>query len=110
MALFMIWGGAWLASKLSAVLIPLAAGAIIACLLDPLVVILEERKIPRRWGVLLVLLVIGSVLALVLAWIVPFLVVEINDFIKNLPLIYPSSTILETQIKHSIETWPLRLG
>lgn len=101
MGLFMIWGGAWLASKLSAVLIPLAAGAIIACLLDPLVVILEERKIPRRWGVLLVLLVIGSVLSLVLAWIVPFLVVEINDFIKNLPLhLSKLQQYWETQIQH----------
>ena len=101
MTLFMIWGGAWLASKLSAVLIPLAAGGIIACLLDPLVVILEERKIPRRWGVLLVLLVIGSILALVLAWIVPFLVVEINDFIKNLPLhLSKLQQYWETQIQH----------
>ena len=98
MALFMIWGGAWLASKLSAVLIPLAAGAIIACLLDPLVVILEERKI-QAWGVLLVLLIIGSVLA----WFVdlPFLVVEINDFIKNLPLhLSKLQQYWETQIKH----------
>ncbi len=85
MAVFLVWGGAWLASKLSAVLIPLAAGGIIACLLDPLVVFLERRKIPRRWGVLLVLLVLGAILALVLAWIIPFLVVEINDFIKSLP-------------------------
>lgn len=101
MGLFLIWGGAWLASKLSAVLIPLAAGAIIACLLDPLVVILEERKIPRRWGVLLVLLVIGSVLSLVLAWIVPLLVVEINDFIKNLPLhLSKLQQYWETQIRH----------
>lgn len=101
MGLFLIWGGAWLASKLSAVLIPLAAGAIIACLLDPLVVFLEERKVRRRWGVLLVLLVIGAILALVLAWIVPFLVVEINDFIKNLPLhLSKLQQYWETQIKH----------
>ena len=42
MAVFLLWGAAWLASKLSAVLIPLAAGAILACLLDPLVVFLAR--------------------------------------------------------------------
>ena len=105
MGLFLIWGGAWVASKLSAILIPLAAGAIIACLLDPLVVFLEERKIPRRWGVLLVLLVIGAILALVLAWIIPFLVVEINDFIKNLPLhLSKLQEYWETQIEHLNES------
>ena len=62
MAVFLLWGAAWLASKLSAVLIPLAAGAILACLLDPLVVFLARWKVKRRLAVLMVFAVIGGIL------------------------------------------------
>lgn len=101
MVVFLLWGGAWLASKLSAVLIPLAAGAILACLLDPLVVALEKGKIRRHWGVLLVFLVIGGGVTLVLTWVIPLLLVEFNDFIKNIPdLINKLVLYVEDQIAH----------
>lgn len=93
--------GAWLISKLSSVLIPLAAAAIIACILDPMVVFLEKGNIKRKWGVLLVFLIIGGIVAMVLGWIIPMLVVEINDFITNAPsLATRLISYIETQINH----------
>lgn len=105
MAVFLLWGAAWLASKLSAVLIPLAAGAILACLLDPLVVFLTRWKIKRRLGVLLVFAVIGGILALVLSWLIPLLVVEVDDFIRNSPVLLNKLRLyVETQVNHFNES------
>ncbi|MBO4714673.1 MAG: AI-2E family transporter [Verrucomicrobia bacterium] len=105
MAVFLLWGAAWLASKLSAVLIPLAAGAILACLLDPLVVFLARWKVKRRLAVLMVFAVIGGILALVLSWLIPILVFEVDDFIRNSPnLLNKLRLYMETQVNHFNES------
>ncbi|MBQ7590043.1 MAG: AI-2E family transporter [Verrucomicrobia bacterium] len=105
MAVFLLWGAAWLASKLSAVLIPLAAGAILACLLDPLVVFLARWKIKRRLAVLMVFAVIGGIVALVLSWLIPILVFEVDDFIRNSPnLLNKLRLYMETQVNHFNES------
>ena len=105
MAVFLLWGAAWLASKLSAVLIPLAAGAILACLVDPLVVFLARWKIKRRLAVLMVFAVVGGILALVLSWLIPILVFEVDDFIRNSPnLLNKLRLYMETQVNHFNES------
>ena len=105
MAVFLLWGAAWLASKLSAVLIPLAAGAILACLLDPLVVFLARWKVKRRLAVLMVFAVIGGILALVLSWLIPILVFEVDDFIRNSPnLLNKLRLYMETKVNHFNES------
>ena len=100
-AVFLLWGCAQLASQLSAVLIPLAAGAILACLLDPLVVFFSKWGVTRQVGVLFVFMVIGGILALFFAWVIPLLLVEISDFINNLPgLLDKLITYVERQVEY----------
>lgn len=97
----LILGGAWLIGKLSAILIPVAVAAIVACILDPLVVYLESLKIRRQWGVLAVFLVIGGIVAVFVSWVIPVLFVEINSFVTDVPAITDKIiTYAESQANH----------
>lgn len=50
----MVWGGFWVITRLSSVLLPLAIAGILAYLLDPVVDFLENRRIPRTRAILMV--------------------------------------------------------
>src|SRR5437773_4609312 len=41
------WGFGWVINRLSSVLFPLAVAGVIACLLDPVVDFLEQKRVPR---------------------------------------------------------------
>lgn len=50
----MVWGGFWVITRLSSVLLPLTIAGILAYLLDPVVDFLENRRIPRTRAILMV--------------------------------------------------------
>ena len=50
----MVWGGFWVITRLSSVLLPLAIAGILAYLLDPVVDFLENCRIPRTRAILMV--------------------------------------------------------
>src|SRR2546425_8608701 len=80
-----VWGLGNVLRLLSPVLWPLAIAGVIAYLLDPLVDLLERRRVPRQRAIWLVfctgLLVVGSFLGS----IVPRVIHETSDLIAAVP-------------------------
>jgi len=70
---------------LNPILAPFLAGMIIAYLGDPLVDRLEEVRVHRAVGVLLVFLAFGAVLGAAILVILPMMVRELADLIRNIP-------------------------
>ncbi|MGC8830291.1 MAG: AI-2E family transporter [Verrucomicrobiia bacterium] len=80
------WGVGLIINKLSAVIIPLAVAAIIACILDPVVDFLELRlKIPRLRSILLVFFAAIMFILILLATVVPQIIYESQQLIDTLP-------------------------
>ncbi len=80
------WGVAWMVSRLSSVLLPLAIAGILACLLDPVVDWVERRlRIPRARAILLVFFLGVMLVLLLLMTVVPQLVVEMARLAQELP-------------------------
>lgn len=79
-----LWGAAWVISRLSSILLPLAIAGILAYLIDPVVGWAEKKgKLPRPRAVLMVMIAaVGLVLAL-LATFIPSLVVEVGRLVDN---------------------------
>jgi predicted PurR-regulated permease PerM len=71
---------------LSPILAPFLAGIIIAYLGDPLVDKLEEIRVHRAIGVLLVFLAFGAVLGTAMLVILPLMIRELADLIRSLPV------------------------
>lgn len=64
-------------------LLPLALAAVLAYLLEPLVCILEKRKVRRTFGIL-ILFGIGVLILIGLGlWVVPLIINEVNKLIQN---------------------------
>jgi predicted PurR-regulated permease PerM len=80
-----LWALGWIINLLSSVLLPLAVAGIIAYLLDPVVDLLEQRKIPRVRAILLVFFLAMMFVLILLATVVPQLVVELNQLMDTLP-------------------------
>lgn len=73
-------------NKLSGVLIPIAIGAIIACLLDPLVEIFEKKfKVPRLRAILLVFFIAVMFVLILAATVVPQIIYESQQLMDTLP-------------------------
>lgn len=73
-------------NQLSSVLIPIAIGAIIACLLDPLVDLFETKfKIPRLRAILLVFFIAIMFLLILAATVVPQIIYESKQLMDTLP-------------------------
>jgi len=92
------WVLGWVAQKLSSVLLPLAVAGIIAYLLDPLVDILERRKVPRVRAILLVFFLGLMTVLIVMSAIVPRLLVEAQDLVSQVPQ-------LSDQVEKKISVW-----
>ena len=73
---------------LNSILAPFLAGIIIAYLGDPLVDKLEEVRVHRAIGVLLVFLVFGAVLGAATLVILPLMFRELADLIGNIPFFF----------------------
>ncbi len=81
----LLWSFAWLINTLSSVLLPLAIAAIVSYLLDPVVDYLEQKKIPRTRGILLVFFLALMIVLMMLATVVPQLIVETTQLINSIP-------------------------
>lgn len=81
-----VWGLGQIVALLSPVLWPLAIAGVIAYLLDPVVDVLERRKIPRQRAILLVFVVAAVILFAGLGSVVPRLVRETSDFVQKVPV------------------------
>src|SRR5208282_3343370 len=80
-----IWGLSRLLDVLSPVLWPLAVAAVVACLLSPLVDWLEKRNVQRTRAITLVFIVAFSLVAGVLANVIPQVVVETQQLAAKVP-------------------------
>ena len=97
----LIWGIGKILDLLSPVLWPLAIGAVVAYLLDPLINWLEHRRIPRRRAILLVFTVAFTSAGAILANVVPQLVSETGQLASNIPQ-------YAQQVQKRIEDWTSR--
>jgi predicted PurR-regulated permease PerM len=79
------WALGWALQRLTPVLLPLAIAGILAYLLDPLVDLLERRRVPRGLGIILVYLLGLGIVAGVGAMVVPRLVVETKNLVLEMP-------------------------
>lgn len=80
------WTLGFLLNKLASLILPLAVAGIIACLLDPLVDLFQERmKVPRVRAILMVFFIGIAIVLLMLGTVVPELVVQANKLVTNLP-------------------------
>lgn len=80
-----LWAMGWALQRLTPVLLPLAIAGILAYLLDPLVDILEKRRVPRGWGIILVYLLGVGIVAGSAAMVIPRLVVETKKLVLDMP-------------------------
>src|SRR5947207_5624075 len=81
----LIWGLGRVVEALSPVLWPLAIAGIIACLLDPVVDVIERKGGSRPRAIIAVFVIALVLLAALFGSIVPQLVTETRDFAKRVP-------------------------
>ena len=74
--------------ELLVVISPIFIGIIVAWLFDPVVSWLQEKKIPRIFGCILVYLLILAVLFVIIYSFVPLFVEQISDFVGTIPDIF----------------------
>lgn len=80
-----VWGLGKILNLLSPVLWPLAIAAVVACLLSPVVDLLEARGLRRARAILLVFIVAFGIVAAVLASVIPQVVVETGQLVARVP-------------------------
>lgn len=79
---------------------PFIYALVLAYLLDPIVKILEKRKIKRIWAILIIFLLIIALFAVLFASFIPKLTEEVKEFVDNIPSIFES-------MKNTIENFQL---
>ena len=80
-----VWGLGKILNLLSPVLWPLAIAAVAACLLSPVVEVLERRKISRAHAILLVFVAAFALVLGVLANVIPQLATETEQLAAKVP-------------------------
>lgn len=86
------------------VISPIFIGFLIAWLFEPLVSWLEERKLPRIVGCILVYLLIIGALLLVCYMFIPSLVSQVRDFVVAAPSIFDDLTRFATNVIRKLDT------
>ncbi len=71
--------------KITKVFIPFIMAMVIAYILQPIVIKLEEKKIKRPVGIVLIYLIFGSILTLLTIFVIPELINNTREFINVLP-------------------------
>ena len=71
--------------KLGNVVMPFIIGALTAYILNPLVVQLQRKKLPRWLAIVLIYLMLIIVIAVSLCYFIPVLYSNISDLISNIP-------------------------
>ncbi|HAV60857.1 MAG TPA: hypothetical protein DCY13_00640 [Verrucomicrobiales bacterium] len=79
------FGVGWTVQQLSTVLLPLAVAGVLAFLLDPVVDYLERRGMSRVGAIITVFVLAVGVVLIFLAAVIPQVVIEITDLIRNIP-------------------------
>lgn len=79
------WGAGWMINRLSSVILPLAIAGVIAYLFDPVVDLLEKRKVPRTRAILLVFFLTFMLVLILAATVVPQLIGQTNQLINEFP-------------------------
>lgn len=80
-----IWGLGKILDLLSPVLWPLALAAVVACLLAPIVDILETRRLRRSRAILLVFVIAFAAAGAILADVIPQVVDETEQLVAKVP-------------------------
>lgn len=78
-------GTIWLTISARGALFPIVVSFVLAYLLNPVVEIMEEKKIPRTAGILILLLALGVIIFLLWAALAPLVEKQIVTFTKRLP-------------------------
>ncbi len=86
----------WMVVKLNSFLVLLGVSYLLAYLIEPVVVSLIERRVPRAGATLLILMLIGVILFGVLATVMPLLIAQAQELAQQLPR---SLTYLEDQAR-----------
>ena len=87
------WGLLHFIGDILVVISPIFIGFLIAWLFEPLVSWLEDKKIPRVLGCILVYIVIIGGLLLAFCSVVPSLISQLKDFVGAVPSIFDDLTI-----------------
>lgn len=82
----------------SAIITPIIIAFILFYLLNPIVSFLEDKGIPRVWGVSLLYVAIIGLIALLLIWLIPVLQEQFEDLIGALPALFDRVTDFITNI------------
>jgi predicted PurR-regulated permease PerM len=80
-----IWGLGKILDLLSPVLWPLAIAAVIACLLSPVVDLLEARRLRRSHAILLVFVFVFGMVGAIIADLIPQVVEETDQLVEKVP-------------------------
>ncbi|HEY7992164.1 MAG TPA: AI-2E family transporter [Stellaceae bacterium] len=92
---------------LSPILLPFAAGGIIAYFLDPAVRWLSRWRVPRWLSSFVVLVIFGVVLGLLIALIVPLVRLQASELVARLPAIVAQAQALLNQLMaHAAQSLP----
>ena len=86
------WNILSIIKELLIVISPIFIGIIIAWLFDPLVTKLQDKKIPRLIGCILVYIVIIGVIFLTAYLLIPSLISQLKDFVSVIPDIFENLT------------------
>lgn len=92
------WGVLHFLKEILVVISPIFIGFLIAWLFEPVVTRLEEKKVPRVLGCILVYLLIIGGLLLVFCSVVPSLVSQLKDFVAAVPSIIDDLTRFITNL------------
>ena len=103
----LVWGLGRVLDLLSPVLWPLALAAVVACLLAPVVDLLEQRRVPRLRAILLVFVMAVAVVVAVLASIVPQVIFETQELAAKVP---DYSQQLQARLQAFLAAPPALLG
>jgi predicted PurR-regulated permease PerM len=98
-----IWGLGQVVKLLSPVLWPLAIAAVVACLLSPIVDILETRKLSRKRAILLVFVLAFGLVGAIFASVIPQVVDETEQLVAKVP---EYTTRLQDRITHFLAEPP----
>ena len=92
------------AGELLIIISPIFIGFLVAWLFEPLVSKLEEKKIPRILGCILVYLIIIGTLLLICYLFIPSLISQIKDFVASAPNIFEDLSQFATKLIKKFDT------
>lgn len=87
------------------VLIIFLFGLIIASAISPFTNWLDQKRIPRLWGVLLLFLVVIGLLALIASLVIPSLSADIDQLITTLPAIFEKVSVSLESVQQGAPTY-----